>query len=57
MKKIYNFLTVSLEVLLVDLDHNRPVGNESGYNSHNRPIGNERDYPNTSISINVGVNL
>ena len=46
-----------IEVLLVDLNCSRPVGNECGFSSRNRPIGNDCGFANTSFSINAGVNL
>jgi len=66
-----NFLTVSLEVLLVDLTNTRPIGNEYVGVScgislcPNRqlssqvcaPLAMQTGYANSSISINVGVNL
>ena len=69
-----NFLTISFEVLLVDLISTRPIGNEllvlslrphgslilSSHrvvNSDHIHLGMPLGYANSSISINVGVNL
>ena len=73
-----NFLTVSLEVLLVDLTNTRPIGNgvlvaslrphgslvldpdrevNPDVSTANIHLGMPLGYANSSISINVGVNL
>ena len=65
-----NFLTIPFEVLLVDLTNTRPIGNECGVSCGlslcpNRQLTSQVcaqlamhiGYANSSISINVGVNL
>ena len=70
-----NFLTISFEVLLVDLTNTRPIGNgvlvaslrphgslvlmsaHRVVNSDHIHLGMPLGYANSSISINVGVNL
>ena len=52
-----NFLTISFEVLLVDLTNTRPIGNGVLVASLRPHLGMPLGYANSSISINVGVNL
>lgn len=69
-----NFLTISFEVLLVDLTNTRPIGNgvlvaslrphgslvldpHRQVNPDHIHLGMPLGYANSSISINVGVNL
>ena len=55
-----NFLTISFEVLLVDLINTRPPtrsGNGVLVASLRPHLGMPLGYANPSISINVGVNL